>query len=74
MSIENGIVQLSPEMCSLIKTISKKAGISNEHAIRRAFALLQIAYDLVDEDKQLGIIKVLPDDSIQAVGQITGMY
>ncbi|MBP2844574.1 hypothetical protein J8655_03560 [Dickeya oryzae] len=65
-------VTLSPEMESLIEKVSSRRGINKATAIRRAFALLQIAEEQMEQGRELGIIK---DDggTLKAVGKIAGM-
>lgn len=65
-------VTLSPEMETLIEKVSAKRGISKSTAIRRAFALLQIAEEQMDNGRELGIIKD-EGGNLKAVGKIAGM-
>ncbi|HCI5685034.1 TPA: ribbon-helix-helix protein, CopG family [Klebsiella variicola subsp. variicola] len=65
-------VTLSPEMEALIQKVSSKRGISRAQAVRRAFALLQISEEQMENGRELGIIKD-EGGEIKAVGKIAGL-
>ena len=66
-------VTLSPEMETLIEQVAEKHKITKANAVRRAFALLQIAEEQTHKGRELGIIKEERDGQLKAVGKIVGL-
>jgi hypothetical protein len=54
--------------------VDHERGISKAKAMKRAFALLKIAYDekRKGDGSSIGLVRRLPDDSLEAIGLITG--
>ncbi|WP_017346111.1 ribbon-helix-helix protein, CopG family [Pantoea sp. A4] len=65
-------VTLTPEIDEMLEQVSRSQNISKSHAIRRAFALLQIAEEERQKGRELGIIKD-EGGSLKAVGKIVGI-
>lgn len=67
-------LDLSDEIDTLLSDIAKQSGITKAEAMRRAFALLAVAYN---EKKKpgfsLGIVRERPDHSLEAVGRVVGI-
>lgn len=68
-------VEMSPEVDDVLNMISCARGISKGEAMLRAFALLKLAYDEKQkgDGSSLGLVRRLPDNTLQAVGAVTGI-
>jgi hypothetical protein len=67
-------LDLSDEIDNLLNDIAKQSGITKAEAMRRAFALLAVAYD---EKKKpgysLGIVREREDHTLEAVCRVVGI-
>ncbi|WP_332851300.1 hypothetical protein [Duganella sp. S19_KUP01_CR8] len=68
-------VEMSPEVDDALNMIACARGISKGEAMLRAFALLKVAYDEKQkgDGSSLGLVRRLPDNTLQAVGIVTGV-
>ena len=65
---------LSDEIDQALTDIAKQSGITKAEAMRRAFALLSVAY--ADKKKpgfSLGIVREGPDNTLEAVCRVVGI-
>lgn len=65
-------VTLPPDIDDMLERVAKSQGITKSHAMRRAFALLQIAEDEHKKGRELGIIQD-NGGKLEAVGKIVGI-
>lgn len=68
-------VEMSSEVDDALNMIACARGISKGEAMLRAFALLKVAYDQKQkgDGSSLGLVRRMPDNSLQAVGVVTGI-
>lgn len=68
-------LDLAPEIDNRLTEISQGIGITKAEAMRRAFALLAVAYDEKKKGNgsSLGIVRETEDHSLNAVGKIVGL-
>jgi Ribbon-helix-helix protein, copG family. len=67
-------LDLSDEIDNLLTDIAKQSGITKAEAMRRAFALLAVAY--AEKKKpgfSLGIVRERDDHTLEAVGRVVGI-
>ncbi len=67
-------LSLSSEIDDFLTAFAYERGISKAKAMKGAFALLKIAYDekRKGDGSSIGLVRRLPDDSLEAIGLITG--
>lgn len=63
-------VDLSNEVDDRLAEIARKSGISKAEAMRRAFALLSVAYDEKERGNSLAVV----DDKMKPVARLVGVY
>lgn len=68
-------VEMSAEIDDTLNMIACARGISKGDAMLRAFALLKLAYDQKQkgDGSSLGLVRRMPDNTLQAVGVVTGV-
>ncbi len=68
-------VEMSAEIDDTLNMIACSRGISKGDAMLRAFALLKLAYDQKQkgDGSSLGLVRRMPDNTLQAVGVVTGV-
>lgn len=67
-------LDLSDEIDGALTDIAKQSGITKAEAMRRAFALLAVAY--AEKKKpgfSLGIVREREDHTLEAVGRVVGV-
>lgn len=64
------IIDLSDEVDNRLSEIARKSGISKAEAMRRAFALLSVAFDQKERGNQLAVV----DDKMKPVARLIGVY
>ena len=67
-------LDLSDEIDQALTDIAKQSGITKAEAMRRAFALLAVAY--AEKKKpgfSLGIVREMPDHTLEAVCRVVGI-
>ncbi|KAB0498279.1 hypothetical protein [Pseudomonas lini] len=67
-------LDLSDEIDGALTDIAKQSGITKAEAMRRAFALLAVAY--AEKKKpgfSLGIVREREDHTLEAVGRVVGL-
>ena len=67
-------LDLSDEIDNLLTDIAKQSGITKAEAMRRAFALLAVAY--AEKKKpgfSLGVVREREDHTLEAVGRVVGI-
>ena len=67
-------LDLSEEIDGALTDIAKQSGITKAEAMRRAFALLAVAY--AEKKKpgfSLGIVRERDDHTLEAVGRVVGI-
>ncbi|MBV4465796.1 MULTISPECIES: ribbon-helix-helix protein, CopG family [Pseudomonas] len=67
-------LDLSDEIDGALTDIAKQSGITKAEAMRRAFALLAVAY--AEKKKpgfSLGIVRERDDHTLEAVGRVVGI-
>ena len=63
-------IDLSNEVDDRLSEIARKSGITKAEAMRRAFALLSVAYD----EKERGNSLAMVDDKMRPVARLIGVY
>jgi hypothetical protein len=68
-------VDMSSEVDDTLNMIACARGITKGEAMLRAFALLKVAYDESQkgDGSSMGLVRRMPDNSLQAVGVVTGI-
>ncbi|NVD70203.1 ribbon-helix-helix protein, CopG family [Duganella sp. BJB488] len=68
-------VEMSPEIDDTLTMIACARGISKGEAMRRAFALLKVAYEERQkcDGSSLGFVRRRPDNTLEALGVVTGI-
>jgi predicted transcriptional regulator len=63
-------IDLSNEVDDRLSEIARKSGITKAEAMRRAFALLSVAYDEKERGNSLAVV----DDKMRPVARLIGVY
>lgn len=66
-------LDLSDEIDGALTDIAKLSGITKAEAMRRAFALLAVAYAEKKPGFSLGIVRERDDHTLEAVGSVVGI-
>jgi hypothetical protein len=68
-------LSLPEEIDDFLNTFACEQGISKVRAMKGAFSLLKIAYDQKQkgDGSSLGLVQRMPDNSLRAVGVVTGV-
>jgi hypothetical protein len=66
-------VDLSDEIDEKLTTIAKSSGITKAEAMRRAFALLSVAFDEKIKGNSLGIVRDSQDKGMEVVARVVGL-
>jgi hypothetical protein len=67
-------LDLSDEINNLLNDIARQSGITKAEAMRRAFALLAVAYDQKKKPGfSLGVVREREDHTLEAVCRVVGI-
>ncbi|MDG4721460.1 ribbon-helix-helix protein, CopG family [Thalassospira aquimaris] len=67
-------IDLSEEIDKKLSEIASSSGITKAEAMRRAFALLALAFEeKKKEGMSLGIIRERKDHTLEAIGKVVGI-
>ncbi|MYM34130.1 hypothetical protein GTP44_05265 [Duganella sp. FT50W] len=69
------MLSLSCEIDDFLTAVACERGITKAEAMQGAVALLKIAYDQKHrgDGSSLGLVRRMPDNSLEAVGVVTGV-